>query len=366
MPDLPVRPDLQQSRHQAKDLLRAAKSGDAAALARIRAVSDRLLLTSAQLALAREYGFPSWRRLKTEVERRQILNSRDLARLAALLAEGPGLASAKLEHWSDHRRAEPLGYIAMLRFDAERLGLPPDLPGTGAVAQALLDAGAPVDGQIGDPETPLITAASYGDAEVAQVLIEAGANIEATAASNAGGIPGGTALAHAAVFGMTAVIDVLVAAGARIHSIEQAAAAGDITGWLTSETPPQARIRALVMAADHQRLPVIDRLLAADTPIDAFDEKWGRQALQVAAQNGRDASVRHLLAHGADPNIRDPVHRRTALDWCRLEHRYLDGPGHEQVQAILDGAMAGMGAPVDSAGEKAGRNQERTGGSGKE
>jgi hypothetical protein len=59
---------------------------------------------------------------------------------------------------------------------------------------------------------------------------------------------------HAAVFGMTGVVDVLVAAGARSYSIEDAAAAGDITGWLTTETPLQARIRALVMAADHQRL----------------------------------------------------------------------------------------------------------------
>jgi ankyrin repeat protein len=71
----------------------------------------------------------------------------------------------------------------------------------GAVAGALLAAGAPVDGPPGDRETPLITAASYGDAELARVLIEAGADLEATAAPNAGGVPGGTALEHAAVFG---------------------------------------------------------------------------------------------------------------------------------------------------------------------
>src|SRR5579862_3996242 len=204
MPDLPVRPNLTQLRHQAKDLLRAARSGDAAALVRIRAVSGRLMLASAQLALARDFGFPSWRRLKDEVERREILNSRDTVRLTALLAAGPTLASAKMEHWTDHHGAEPLGYIAMLRFDARRLGLPQDLPGTGAVARALLAAGAPVNGQAGDQETPLITAASYGDAEVAWVLIAAGADLEAAAAPNAGGVPGGTALVHAAVFGMTA------------------------------------------------------------------------------------------------------------------------------------------------------------------
>lgn len=39
----------------------------------MRAVSGRLTLASAELALAREYGFASWPRLKREVERREIL-----------------------------------------------------------------------------------------------------------------------------------------------------------------------------------------------------------------------------------------------------------------------------------------------------
>ncbi|MGB6453915.1 MAG: hypothetical protein WBH47_05415, partial [Streptosporangiaceae bacterium] len=78
MPNLPARPDLDQLRHQAKDPLHAARSGDPLARARIAAVSRRLILSSALLALAREYGFASWAKLKLEVERRDILNSRDL------------------------------------------------------------------------------------------------------------------------------------------------------------------------------------------------------------------------------------------------------------------------------------------------
>jgi ankyrin repeat protein len=303
MPDLPARPDLDQLRRQAKDLLRDARRGDPAALRRIRAVSDRPILAAAQLALAREYGFASWPRLKTEVTRRAILDGRDLAGLAALLAEDPAQATARLEHWRDHPKgASPLGYVAMLRYDTSR-GVWRDVPGTGPLARALLDAGAPVDGDPGDPETPLITAASYGDAAVARVLIEAGADLEATAAADAGGVPGATALGHAAVFGMTEVLDVLVAAGARVHGVEEAAAAGDLDGWLDAGTPLDARVRGLVMAADHQRLEVIDRLVAAGTPVDAVDPIWGRQALRVAAANGRSASVRHLLALGADPGV---------------------------------------------------------------
>jgi hypothetical protein len=98
MPDLPARPNLDQLRHQAKDLLRAAQRGDSGAAVRIRAVSDRLILSSAQLALAREYGFASWAKLKLEVERRDTLNSRDLYRLTKLLAEHPELATTKMEH----------------------------------------------------------------------------------------------------------------------------------------------------------------------------------------------------------------------------------------------------------------------------
>src|SRR2546430_9219545 len=252
MPYLPVRPDLDQLRHQAKDLLHAAQRGDIAAVARISAVSSRIMLSTAQLALAREYGFASWARLKLEVERRDILNSRDLSRLARLLAGHPELATTRMEHWSDHKSADPVGYMAMLRFDHARLGLPSELPGTGAAAKALIDAGAAVNGQPGDLETPLITAASYGDAEVAKVLIEAGADIEAVSAP-AGAVPSGTALQHAAAFGMTEVVDVLVAAGAKIHSLEMAAAAGDITGWPLARFTRQSRIRALVFAADHQR-----------------------------------------------------------------------------------------------------------------
>jgi uncharacterized protein len=236
----------------------------------------------------------------SESERHEILATRDARRLGELLAGDPAVAARALELWCDHPgSARPLAFIAMLRFDAARLGLSGDLPGTGEIARALLAAGAPVDGDPGDRETPLMTAASYGDADVARELIAAGADLDALAAPNAGGVPGGTALLHAAVFGMTPVLDVIVAAGARVRGIEEAAAAGDLGGWLTAETPLEARVRALVMAADHERLSAIDELLAAGTPIDATDAVWGRRAMRTARENGREASVAHLLARGA-------------------------------------------------------------------
>lgn len=347
MPDLPARPNLAQLRHLAKDLLHAAQRGEPDGLGRIRAVSARVILASAQLAIAREYGFSSWAKLKLEVDRRDILNQRDLVRLTTLLAEHPELATTKMEHWCDHRKgADLLGYLAMLRFDHKRLELPRDLPGTGAVAQALIDAGAPVNGHPGDKETPLITAASYGDAEVAKVLIEAGADIDAVSAPDSGGAPRSTALGHAAVFGMTEIVDVLVAAGARIDSLEMAAAAGDLSGWPLHRFTLESRLRALVFAADHQRLEVIDQLVAAGTPVNRADAEWQRLPLHIAAQNGRPASVRRLLAHGADPNLRAPRHHRTPLEWCQPDNRYLDSPAHEEVDAILRPLSRTAGSPT--------------------
>ena len=70
MSELPGRPDIRQLRRQARELLRAARGGEPHALSRLRAVSERVTLSAAQLALAREHGFPSWPALRAEVARR--------------------------------------------------------------------------------------------------------------------------------------------------------------------------------------------------------------------------------------------------------------------------------------------------------
>ena len=269
-----------------------------------------------------------------EHQRREILDSRDLARLRALLDAHPALATEPMRGWRDHPKGvAPLSYVAMMRYDTTH-GTWRDVSGTGDLARLLLAAGAAVDGDPTDHETPLMTAASYGDAEVARVLVDSGAALDAVSSPRAGGVPRATALQHAAVFGMTDVLDVLLAAGAHVGSLTDAAAAGDVSGRLPADTPLPDRILALVMAADHQRLDVIDVLLGTGVPVDAEDEVWGRQALRLAAGNGRPRSVRHLLERGADPDHRDPQHGLTALAWCR-KARVEDSPGHREVEALL-------------------------------
>lgn len=342
MSSLPVRADLEQLRRLAKDRLRLARAGDAEAVATLKRYSDTLSLSASQLSLAREHGFASWPKLVAEVTRRRSLDDGPPA-VRRLIDRHPELVSLDLTGWSDHPLGvSPLGYVAMQRYDTNR-GVWRHVEGTAEAARALLDAGAPVDGRPGDREAPLITAASYGDAAVARVLIEAGADLERRAAADAGGVPGGTALTHAAVFGMTAVVDVLAAAGAVVGSIEEAAAVGDVSAWLTETTDDQSKIRALVMAADHQRVTVIDALVTSGTPVDATDRVFGRHPLRLAARNGRPASVRHLLALGSDPLLVDPTSGKSPLDECRQGRLLVQNTtAHEEVEAILrsDGACA--------------------------
>ncbi len=76
MSELPDRPDLDQLRRQARELLRAAADGEPRAITRLRAVSERVTLSATQLAIAREHGCPSWPALGAEVRhRRRMLES---------------------------------------------------------------------------------------------------------------------------------------------------------------------------------------------------------------------------------------------------------------------------------------------------
>lgn len=98
MPELPFPPDIDQLRRQARELLRAAERGEPAALARLREVSDRVQLSAAQLAMAREHGFRSWPALKAAVERDRSI---DLGAKPPLPgAVTPDFAEPPEERWS--------------------------------------------------------------------------------------------------------------------------------------------------------------------------------------------------------------------------------------------------------------------------
>jgi ankyrin repeat protein len=207
MASLPARPNLDHLRREARNLLRAAQAGDTGAAGRIGAVSERLTLAAAQLAVARDYGFASWARLKTEVEARTT----DLARQAeefceASIRDWTGraarmlAASPELEGYS-FATAVILGDAARVRAEIERdpgLATRPDgrtgwtplhaacasrwhrldparADGLLAVARLLLDAGADPHGRVGQ-WTPLRCAvAGVANPAITRLLLERGA-----------------------------------------------------------------------------------------------------------------------------------------------------------------------------------------------
>ena len=116
--DLPPRPHIDHLKKQAKDLLEAHKRADAASLARIRDVlpafsgrSDAEIaraafaLHDAQSAIAREYGFASWRQLRAEVSAR-LTDSYSEANLRAVWQQiAPGNAALSASVYAALRSA---------------------------------------------------------------------------------------------------------------------------------------------------------------------------------------------------------------------------------------------------------------------
>jgi len=71
--ELPARPNLEQYKKQAKDLIKAFRSGDNSALQRVRehhphAARDSFALADAKLVIAREHGGDSWPKFKQQIE----------------------------------------------------------------------------------------------------------------------------------------------------------------------------------------------------------------------------------------------------------------------------------------------------------
>jgi Family of unknown function (DUF5990)/Domain of unknown function (DUF5655) len=101
MSALPGRPDLDQLRRQARELLRSAVANDEQALGRIRVVSQEQTLSAAQLAIAREYGFPSWPKMRAEVLRRQAGAERQAT--AAPSPEPASVSESARKSWQEMR-----------------------------------------------------------------------------------------------------------------------------------------------------------------------------------------------------------------------------------------------------------------------
>lgn len=119
---LPVRPNLDQLKHQAKDLLSDIQRGDSSAIAEFNThhphplTPDKVRLADAQLALARSYQAPSWPRLVQACELIDAIWRDDVAAVRALVLKHPHLlhehATIRNSNWGP-----PLSYAANLGRD---------------------------------------------------------------------------------------------------------------------------------------------------------------------------------------------------------------------------------------------------------
>lgn len=314
MPTLPDQPNLDQLRHQARDLLRAANAGERAATEQIRSVSGsgRLTLAAAQLAVARGYGFPSWPALKDHVEaqRRTLAEAAEaflhesvrgrIGRAGRLLAQHPGISGY------DVRTAVALG-------DADRVG-----------TELKRDPGlaARQDPRTGWTALHLACASRWhvdpiraeGLLTIVGMLLDAGADLHRPPAAGSQWRPLRCAVASTTSGrGNASIIRLLLDRGAQVedHDLYLAGFASGGEQWcvrLLLEYTPDARAiaeQALAAPISLQDLDGVRVLLDGGADPGRYRDDDGRPAAVVLAAIAADCSlelIELLLAHGADPN----------------------------------------------------------------
>lgn len=163
---LPVRPDLDQLKHQAKDLLRGIRSGDSESVALFNEFHpnppslDAVKLADAQLALARSYEAPSWPRLVQACQMVDAIWRDDVEAVGALIERNP-----KLLHESalirDNNWGPPMSYAANLGRDRiirmlHQLGATDHEHAVGrAVLQSKIETALVLHELLGSPKPPL-------------------------------------------------------------------------------------------------------------------------------------------------------------------------------------------------------------------
>jgi len=195
----------------------------------------------------------------------------DLDTLGRLLAMNSDLANMRVE-------GRKGGYRTPLHVVADWPGYFPNGP---AVARLLLANGADPNGGaegFGRQETPLHWTASSDDVDVAEALIDGGADIEAPG----GSIVGGTPLDNSVGYGCWRVARLLVQRGARVDKLWHAAALGIL-----------ARTEELLRDASREEI---------------------HNAFWQACAGGQRRAAELLLAHGADLNWVPNYTKGTPLD----------------------------------------------------
>jgi ankyrin repeat protein len=162
---------------------------------------------------------------------------------------------------------------------------------TGEVMQVLINAGGDPNATGPDGETVLCAAATYGYANIVEMLIDAGANVNIIEQQSRG-----SAIEVASYFCHEDVVALLIQSGANVNA--------------TSGKYGSAIQAALDGEWDHEdRENVLTLLIQSGANVNAIGGQR-RSAIQAASYHGLEAAVALLIQSGADVNIRGIVHRK--------------------------------------------------------
>lgn len=292
--DLPDRASLEYLKKLAKDRLEVMRESD-----------PHARLSAAQLALAREHGFSSWRALKQEVDRRasevvgafiEACRAGDLRAVKAHLDGNPRLATA--------RHAGTTGLHAAAAHPE--------------VLRLLLERGAdPNVRDEGDNALALHFAAGHGPLESVRILLDAGSDVQ-----GAGDVHALDTVGWATVFAEARrdVVELLVQHGAH-HHVFSAIAMGEpdlvrqvigsdpqaldrrLSATEQAQTalhyviaPPDGLVGGLFRTGEHYE--TLQTLIEAGADLEARDVK-GRTPMAVAMLRGDKEAMRLLHQAGA-------------------------------------------------------------------
>jgi ankyrin repeat protein len=363
---LPPRPNLDQYKKRAKDLLKASQSPDPTAIrdwatswidslvrlsnltitpqlpVRIehwteelekfarKKLSETATLAAAQFVMARTQGFESWPKLAKHIESIALANSPvndferavdaivtgDNTTLEELLREHPELIGAT----STRRHQAPLlHYVSANGVEGYRQKTPKNIV---QIAELLLHAGADVNAVAevyGGSTTLALVATSLHPQRAGvqealmQLLLDRGATIDAANS------PAGPLVNICLANGRVQAAEFLAARGARLD-LEGAAGLGrldvvksyfDDSGTLRPNATSTQMERALLWACEYGRNAVVEFLLQRGVSLES-QANTGQTALHWAVIGGHEDTIKLLLDRGASLEARN-VYGGTAL-----------------------------------------------------
>jgi ankyrin repeat protein len=307
------------------------------------ATTGGVTVEEARLDLARRHGFASWTELEARIaairdgsERAppfmlayEAVEERDTGRLTELLDAHPELVSTRGTNGNDL-----LGMAGSLEH-----------------VRLLLARGADPNRGNDYGWTKLHQAGYGNDAELARVMIDAGARLDASARGD-----GGTPLVAALFWGHRDVVPLLglepgnlrVAAGLGLpETIRELAGTpgagahrafyrphGGFPAWEPSGDPQEVLDEALVWAAKSDRAEVLGLLVELGANVEA--DPYRGTALAWAAVNGRVAAIRELATLGADPNRRGTFGGPDHGEGVTALHLAAQAGRREAVEALLE------------------------------